>query len=195
MKATELLEKQHRVVEKLFKKFDKSEDPKEQRALFDELAANLVAHDGIEREIFYPAVEAAMGMTDLLGEALVEHGVVEFSLFVADEARMKKGFKHRVKVLDELVKHHVEEEEGELLPKASKALSAEENEALGARMAEEFDAALATPFREPLHANLQQVLEGAMKTKPAAKLVSASRAPKKTNGAASKTRGAQVARR
>ncbi len=31
-------------------------------------------------------------MTDLLGEALVEHGVVEFSLYQADQARKDKDF-------------------------------------------------------------------------------------------------------
>lgn len=59
MKATELLEAQHREVEKLLKKIEKADDPKDQRAFFEELAMNLVAHDAIEREPFYPAGEAA----------------------------------------------------------------------------------------------------------------------------------------
>jgi hemerythrin superfamily protein len=168
MKATELLQKQHREVEKLFKKIDKSDDPKEQRTLFLELATKLVGHDAIERELFYPAAESALGKTDMLSESLVEHGLVEFSLFVADEARMKKGFKHRVTVLAEVVQHHVDEEEEELLPKVNDALSAEENETLGAQMEEMFAVATAKSFRAPLHENLQQVLQGAMKTRPQA---------------------------
>ena len=167
MKATDLLVSQHREVEKLFKRIEKSDDPKEQRALFDELATLLVAHDGIERELFYPAAEKAIGMEDILGESLVEHGMVEFALYVADEARLKKGFHHRVTVLQEIVEHHVKEEESELLPKVKKALSAEENETLGMEMEEKFEASKQEPYRGPLHENLQQVLEGAMKTKPA----------------------------
>lgn len=180
MKATELLERQHRDVEKLFKKIEKADDPKEQRAYFDELASNLVAHDAIERELFYPAAEAAMGMNDILGESLVEHGLVEFTLYLADESRMKKGFHHRITVLKEVVEHHVKEEESELLPKVKKALSAEENEELGARMEERFAVAVTKPFRAPLHENLEQVLQGAMKTKP--------KADKTTNGHATRPR-------
>ena len=87
MKATDLLEKQHRDVADLFERIEKSKDAEKKSALFEELASNLAAHDAIEREIFYPACEEEMGVTDLLGESLVEHGVVEFSLYLADEAR------------------------------------------------------------------------------------------------------------
>lgn len=186
MKATDLLEAQHREVEKLFEKIAKTDDPKEKRAYFDELAANLVAHDAIERELFYPAAEAAMGMNDILGESLVEHGLVEFTLYLADESRMKKGFHHRVTVLEEVVEHHVKEEEDELLPKVKKALSAKENEELGARMEKKFAEALTKPFRTPLHENLEQVLQGALKTKP--------KADRSANGHAARPRTASHAK-
>ncbi|HKY39443.1 MAG TPA: hemerythrin domain-containing protein [Polyangiaceae bacterium] len=167
MKATELLKQQHRDVEKLFKVLEDDEGDEKQTEIFGELAATLVAHDAIEREIFYPACEKALGMTDLLGEALVEHGVIEFSLYEADEAQGKKDFDFKLKVLEEMVEHHVEEEEKELFPEVEDAIEAEELETLGQRMEQRFSEARAEDYRAPLHENLRQVLAGAIKPKKA----------------------------
>jgi hypothetical protein len=98
MKATDLLKQQHDEVKELFEKVESASRSATKRQLFAELAANLVAHDGIERELFYPACEEEMGMTDLLGEALVEHGLVEFSLYQADQAQGEDDFDYKVKV-------------------------------------------------------------------------------------------------
>jgi len=162
--AIELLKAQHDEVKSLFKRIEKASSRAAKTKLFDELAANLVAHDAIEREIFYPACEKAMGMTDLLGEALVEHGVVEFSLYQADQARKDKDFSFKCQVLSELVEHHVEEEEQEFLPKVQKALGKEKLQALGARMKARFEQAKSKDFRVALKTNLKQVLAGRLKT-------------------------------
>jgi hypothetical protein len=173
--AIQLLKTQHEEVKALFKRIEKAQARAAKLKLFDELAANLAAHDAIEREIFYPACERAMGLTDLLGEALVEHGVVEFSLFQADQARADKDFSFKCKVLSEMVEHHVEEEEDDFFPKVEKALGKEKLLELGARMSERFEQAKAKDFRPPLHSNLKQVLAGALKpAKRAAASASAS---------------------
>ena len=164
MNAIDLLKKQHVAVKDLFERLEDASGAK-QRELFEELASNLVGHDGIERQIFYPACEKAMGMTDELGEALVEHGVVEFMLYQADEARGKEDFAFKCKVLQELLEHHIEEEEKEFFPKAKKALGDERLEELGQKMKIAFIKALEEDFRGPLHSNLKQVLAGAIKPK------------------------------
>lgn len=167
MKATDLLIKQHRAVEDLFEKFEEADDAAEKRKIFEELAANLVGHDAIEREIFYPACEKELGEDedeDVLRESLVEHGVVEFSLFRADENRNGDDFDKYVKVLKEIVEHHVEEEESELLPKAKREMESDRLEELGATMEKRFEKALAGDFRQPLKENLEQVLAGRTKT-------------------------------
>ena len=166
MKATDLLEKQHKEVKDLFKRLEKGDGGADQKAVFEELASNLVAHDAIERQIFYPACEEAMGMTDQLGEALVEHGMIEFMLYEADRARGKKDFKFKCTVLREALEHHIEEEEDEFFPEAEKALGDERLEKLGARMERTFEEALEEDFREPLLKNLKQVLAGAIKPTP-----------------------------
>ena len=166
MKATDLLEKQHEEVKKLFKRLENGDGAADQKAVFEELAANLVAHDAIERRIFYPACEKVMGMTERLGEALVEHGVVEFMLYEADQARGKKDFKFKCIVLKEVLEHHIEEEEDEFFSEAEEALGEERLEKLGAQMERSFEEALEEDFRAPLHENLKQVLAGAIKPTP-----------------------------
>jgi hypothetical protein len=103
-------------------------------------------------------------MNDGLGEALVEHGVIEFGLYQANEALGADDFDFKCKVLHELVEHHVEEEEKEFFPKVEKAIDAEGLESLGEDMADEFEEARSEDFRGPLYGNLQQVFAGALKT-------------------------------
>ncbi len=161
--AIDLLKSQHEEVKALFKKIEKASARAQKTKLFDELACKLVGHDAIEREIFYPACEKAMGMTDLLGEALVEHGVVEFSLVQADQARQAKDFQFKCQVLSEIVEHHVKEEEEDFFPKVQRALGKDKLVALGARMKARFEETQAADFRAPLHKNLNQVLAGVLK--------------------------------
>jgi hemerythrin superfamily protein len=161
--AIDLLKSQHEEVKSLFKRIEKASLRAQKVKLFDELAAKLVGHDAIEREIFYPACEKGMGMTALLGEALVEHGVVEFSLYQADQARRDKDFSFKCQVLSEIVLHHVEEEENDFFPKVKKALGAQKLEELGARMKARFADTQTSGFRAPLEGNLKQVLAGALK--------------------------------
>jgi hypothetical protein len=166
MKATELLKEQHEEVAKLFEAIEASDDAAQKRQLFMELASNLAAHDAIERKIFYPACEEAMGLNELLGEALVEHGVIEFSLYQSTEAVGREDFDFKVKVLKELVEHHVKEEEEEFFPKAKKALGDDSLELLGKEMKAAFEQELESDFRQPLYDNLRQVLAGALKPAP-----------------------------
>ena len=85
MKATELLTQQHAEVSRLFKASESAKSAADKKTLFLELASKLCAHDAIERQIFYPACEEVMGLSDELGEALVEHGVIELGLYQANE--------------------------------------------------------------------------------------------------------------
>lgn len=166
MDAIELLKQQHREVEELFEKIEKAEGASAKTKLFRELAGKLVGHDGIERQILYPACEEAMGMNEQLGEALVEHGVVEFCLYQADQAAGKPDFDFKVKVLKELVEHHVKEEEKEFFPQVRKALGDEKLESLGEDLEDAFEEATSEDYHAPLYENLRQVLAGALQPVP-----------------------------
>jgi len=163
MNAIDLLKQQHTEVKDLFSKIESTDAENEKGRLFRELAAKLVGHDGIEREIFYPACEEALGLTDELGEALVEHGVVEFSLYQADQALGQDDFDYKVKVLKELLEHHIEEEEKEFFPKVQKALGDEQLDSLGEELLDAFEDTQAEDYHQPLFENLRQVLIGTLK--------------------------------
>jgi hemerythrin superfamily protein len=190
MKATELLKQQHREVSRLFQAIEDTEDRAEKKSYFLQLATNLVAHDGIERKIFYPACEQEMGMDEMLGEALVEHGVIEFSLYQASEALGEDDFDYKVTVLKELVEHHVEEEEEEFFPKVEKALGEEELSSLGEELDEAFQAEREGDYQAPLFENLRQVLAGALKTAPKAETGPKAKEPAKTTPPARKRKSA-----
>jgi hemerythrin superfamily protein len=163
MKANELIQKQHRLVEDLFDQFEKARGAAKKR-VFEQIAKNLVGHDAIEREIFYPACEEAIDDEDILGESVVEHGVVEFCIFRADLNQDSEEFDQYVTVLKEMVEHHVKEEERSLLPKAKRAMDREQLETLGERMEQRFEQAMRGDFRAPLREVLDQVLAGKTKT-------------------------------
>ncbi|MDP9150974.1 MAG: hemerythrin domain-containing protein [Myxococcota bacterium] len=143
MKATDLLEKQHRKVEALFKKLEGGRS--ERAPLLQELANDLAAHMAIEQEIFYPAVKEVDA--DLVLESYEEHALAEVGLkrLLACDPD-DEAFSARVTACKELIQHHVEEEEDDLFPKAEKALGDEELERLGKRMKARFAEVQAAGF-------------------------------------------------
>ncbi len=134
MKATALLEKQHRKVESLFSAL---EDGKANARQVEELATALTAHAMIEEEIFYPEVKRIN--TDLVLESYEEHELMAYALkrLVACEPE-HESFHARVKACKELVTEHVQEEETELFPAVTQGLGEEKEEELGRQMEARF---------------------------------------------------------
>lgn len=141
--AIKLLKSQHDEVEALFEEYEKAEADGEKLEIFKKIADNLAAHATIEEKVFYPAAygEGEEDLEDLLREAVEEH--LGIKRIIADLVEMQpsdENFDAKVKVLKEQVEHHVEEEEGELFPKAKKELDAADLEVMGAEMEEMFEA-------------------------------------------------------
>jgi hemerythrin superfamily protein len=133
MGAIEMLESQHREVEKLFAAFEKAKG-EEQRAVFLEIADKLAVHAAIEERHFYPAAKAK-DTEDMLLEAVEEH--LSVKRLIADLLELdaeEDSFEAKVKVLQEQIEHHVEEEEEELFPKVEKLLDETTLEALEQEM-------------------------------------------------------------
>ena len=136
MKATALLEKQHRRVEAAFKKLEAGKsDP---RPILEQLANELTAHMVIEEKLFYPATRAFD--EDMVFESFEEHAVASFALarLLACDPKDKR-FQARVVALKELIEHHVEEEEEDLFPKVDKKMDEQAHEQLGLQMKTVFD--------------------------------------------------------
>ncbi|SDW66856.1 Hemerythrin HHE cation binding domain-containing protein [Amycolatopsis xylanica] len=146
--AIVLLKEDHKTVEKLFKRFEKSEDSGEKREIADSIIEELTVHAHIEEEIFYPAArEAAPDTKDHVLESVEEHHVVVWMLSeLAGMSPEDERFDAKVTVLIENVRHHVEEEEDEWFPEVRKAMGRKALQELGARMIE----AKADAPRDPL---------------------------------------------
>jgi hypothetical protein len=116
--AIAILKKDHDAVKELFDRFEKSESAAEKEKIIAEAITELKVHAVIEEEIFYPAVRTHVGK-DLMNEADEEHHVAR--VLIAELDRDGRSNDHRdakFTVLAESVRHHIREEEGEMLPKA-----------------------------------------------------------------------------
>ena len=132
--AIALLKADHVAVSQLFAEYEKTRSIANKKALVAQICTALSVHAQIEEEIFYPAVKAALKDKLLVPEATVEHAGVK-SLIAQLEGAEPDGemYDAKVKVLSEYIKHHVNEEQSEMFPKA-KASSLDMIE-LGARLA------------------------------------------------------------
>jgi hypothetical protein len=137
MDAFELLKADHKKVAELFDLMETASG-KRKLDVFRRIKRELEIHTHIEETIFYPALEKPEETHDLTLEAYEEHKVVKTLLAELGGAKSANDeWQAKAKVLRENVEHHVDEEENELFDKADDALSDEEIEALGERMAAE----------------------------------------------------------
>ena len=121
--AVALLKADHRKVEELFEKFESARGTKQKIA--EQICMELMIHTMIEEEIFYPACTGKVEDANLVQEAYVEHDSAKVLI-----AEILAGgpdddfYDAKVKVLSEMIKHHVKEEE-----KRAEGLFAEAKEA------------------------------------------------------------------
>jgi hemerythrin-like domain-containing protein len=135
--AIKLLESDHRQVEKWFKEFEATNGEKTKARLAEQICTALKVHTQIEEEIFYPASREALptDKEELVDEAVVEHAAAK--TLIAEIEAMDVGeelFDAKVKVLQEMIEHHVQEEEKEYFPATRKTEM--DMEAIGAQMAQ-----------------------------------------------------------
>ena len=91
--------------------------------LVKKICQALTIHTRLEEEIFYPAVRAAGKdkEDDMVDEAVVEHASAKDLIAQLEEMDPEDDlYDAKVKVLGELIDHHVEEEEKEMFPDARK---------------------------------------------------------------------------
>ena len=133
--AIVLLKTDHKTVDKLFKQFEKLGDgaTKTKRQLVDKILDELALHAAIEEQHFYPVIRQKVeDVKDEVLEGFEEHHLLEVSMAELRTLDVEaENFDAKVKVLSELVRHHVEEEEQEMFPKVREAMGRKELVALG----------------------------------------------------------------
>ena len=140
MNAIELLEADHERVKGILAQLSDSTERgvKKRTELLAKLEMELTLHTKLEEEILYPAFKEAGGKEQAImyHEAKEEHRAVD-SLVLPDLKNTDPGsleFTGRVKVVKELLEHHIEEEEEEMFKQARELMKKDELEALGEQM-------------------------------------------------------------
>ena len=119
--AFAIIKKDHETVKQLFEQFEKAESKAEKKKIAAQAIEELKIHAEIEEKIFYPTVRKDVE-DDLMNEADEEHHVAK--LLIAELSLMNGSEDHweaKFTVLAENIRHHIKEEEGEMLPQAKKA--------------------------------------------------------------------------
>ncbi|BDG02794.1 hemerythrin domain-containing protein [Anaeromyxobacter oryzae] len=148
MDPIQLIQKDHREVETLFKAFERAARDgrrREQARIVRDLVRELSVHAAVEEELVYPALRAAGVEDDVLG-ALEEHHAAKLTLSELEALGPgAERFEAKVRVLATEVRHHVAEEERELLPRLRRAIDAAKLRELGDALVEAKRAAPTRP--------------------------------------------------
>ena len=139
MDAIALLKADHDKVKKMLAEGEETTERavKTRSELFETLKSEMLIHERIEEEIFYPALKSHPKARDIVLEGYEEHHVVDEIMGELETTPVSdETWGAKFKVMKESIEHHIEEEEGEMFKQARQVFDADELEQLGARMAE-----------------------------------------------------------
>jgi hemerythrin superfamily protein len=137
MDAMTLLREDHRKVKKLLAKIESTTERgvKTRQDLFTKVKQELVVHEAIEEEIFYPALKQHPKTQEIAMEAYEEHHVVDTVMAeIEGVAYDDETWGAKFKVMKENLEHHIEEEEGEMFKQAKQVFDEDELAQLGEYM-------------------------------------------------------------
>lgn len=144
-----LLMRDHRTVEDLFKAYEAAKsDERRKVEIFRKIAMELKVHMQLEEEIFYPTSREFVDEQDTVNEAEVEHAAAKDLISQLEGmAPTDDYYDAKVKVLQEMIDHHVEEEESEYFPEVRR--SDMDLKAIGDQMSARKEELTAQPPKAP----------------------------------------------
>jgi hypothetical protein len=147
----QLLAADHRKVESLFEAFEAASGTAAKQKLVTQICTELKVHAQIEEEIYYPEIRGKVE-EDALDEAYVEHDSAKLLINELEAAEPDEAYYDaKVKVLSELIEHHVGEEEKQRDNLFQQTRAADiDLEALGAKLAARKEELLAQAQSEGL---------------------------------------------
>jgi hemerythrin superfamily protein len=138
MDAIALIKKDHQTVEKLFARYEKLSPRAYRQAadIRDRVCRELTVHAEIAEQVLYPATREVRGETEeMVAEAEEEHAEAKAAIAELEGLSPESTkFPGAMGKLIGGVRHHVKEEESEMLPKISKAMSEQELNELGKQL-------------------------------------------------------------
>lgn len=128
----DLILEDHKPLKKLIETMKNEEAEHEQKkAAFEQFAPLLIAHAKPEEEVLYTFMKSDDEVKEHAFEGDVEHGLADQMIEEIKQADDEDVWCAKVKVLAELVEHHIKEEEEEMLPDFKEHSNAEERADLG----------------------------------------------------------------
>ncbi|NEE01460.1 hemerythrin domain-containing protein [Phytoactinopolyspora halotolerans] len=126
----------HREVEELFKQLESTSDSEQLRQLADQVIAELVRHSVAEEQYLYPAFREHLDDGDELADhEISEHSEIEETLKELESLDVtEERFQTLVRELISEVRHHVEDEENDALPRLENACGRDELIELGQKV-------------------------------------------------------------
>ena len=137
MDAIGLLKQDHRKVKKLLAELESTTERavKTREELFTKVKQELVVHEAIEEEIFYPALKEHPKTKEIALEGYEEHHVVDTVMAeIEGVAYDDEKWGAKFTVMKENLEHHIEEEEGEMFKQARQVFDQDELAQLGESM-------------------------------------------------------------
>ena len=120
----ELLQTDHDKVKSILDDLSETSEgaKKSRESLFGKLKDELLPHMRAEEQAFYPALQEHEEAKEIALEALEEHHVAETVLNELSSMSMSdESWGAKLKVFQELIEHHIEEEESEVFDAAEEA--------------------------------------------------------------------------
>ena len=133
MNVITLLEKDHQEVDELFRRVNLSDKPETIDELTKQIVHDLSVHAAVEEQFVYPLLRAKVdGGNAMADEAIDEHQ--QAKRLLADLEKLDAGSAEHgeaMEALIETIRHHVEEEESDVLPKLRDAVDASTLDKMG----------------------------------------------------------------
>lgn len=125
---------EHEKAKKLAKQIEESTDSKKKRKIFEDLYIMIYSHHNAEEEVVFPVVIDRLSEDsdkDIVREMIEEHSLVSYQFSTVNQTLLKnETWNAKFSTLMEVVKHHMDEEEGEFTKLAKNVLTSEESEEL-----------------------------------------------------------------
>ncbi len=137
MDAMSLLKEDHRKVKRMLAELESTTERgvKTREELFTRVKKELVIHEAIEEEIFYPALKEHPKTKEIALEGYEEHHVVDTVMAeIEGVAYDDEKWGAKFTVMKENLEHHIEEEEGEMFKQAKQVFDQDELTQLGESM-------------------------------------------------------------
>src|SRR5699024_1364277 len=115
-------------------KIEKTKDNKKKRKVFEDLYIMIYSHHNAEEEVVFPVVMDGLSEDsdkDIVREMIEEHSLASYQFSTVNQTLLENDtWNAKFSTLMEVVKHHMEEEEGEFTKLAKKVLDSDESEKL-----------------------------------------------------------------